>query len=94
MDQFFIRGCYNKLDIYYLSQSYFDLRKITIRNNNNENFLFIQTLEDIGNKYRDVGGYDMSYDEYKQIFREPCEEEYIYLCIDRSEKRSRKILHL
>ena len=32
IDQFFIRGRHNNLDIYYLSQSYFDLPKRTIRN--------------------------------------------------------------
>ena len=30
IDQFFIRGRHNNLDIYYLSQSYFDLPKRTI----------------------------------------------------------------
>ena len=34
-DQFFIRGRHNNLDIYYLSQSYFDLPKRTIRKNSN-----------------------------------------------------------
>ena len=45
--QFFIRGRHNKLDIYYLSQSYFDLPKRTIRNNINKIILFNQTLKDI-----------------------------------------------
>ena len=35
IDKFFIRGRHNNLDIYYLSQSYFDLPKRTIRNNSN-----------------------------------------------------------
>ena len=39
-DQFFIRIRHNNLDIYYLSQSYFDLPKRTIRNNSNKMFLF------------------------------------------------------
>ena len=37
IDQFFIRGRHNILDIYYLSQSYFDLPKGTIRNKSNKN---------------------------------------------------------
>ena len=45
MDQFFIRGRHNNLDIYYLSQSYFDLTKRTIRKNSNKLFLFNQTFE-------------------------------------------------
>ena len=44
MDQFFIRGRYNNLEFFYLSQSYFDLPKRTIRNNSNEIILFNQTL--------------------------------------------------
>ena len=47
IDQFFIRGRLNDLDIYYLSQSYFDLRQRTIRNNSNKIFLFNQTFKDI-----------------------------------------------
>ena len=44
IDQYFIRGRHNNLDIYYLSQSYFDLPKRTIRNNNNKKILFNQTF--------------------------------------------------
>ena len=29
--------------------------------------LFNQTLRDIENRYRDVGGYDISYDEFTQL---------------------------
>ena len=47
IDQFFFRGRHNNLDIYYLSQSYFDLPKRTIRNNSNKIILFNQTLKDI-----------------------------------------------
>ena len=35
IDPFFTRGRHNDLDVYYLSQSYFDLPKRTIRNNSN-----------------------------------------------------------
>ena len=87
VDQFFIRGRHNNLDIYYLSQSYFDLPKRTIRNNSNKIILFNQTLKDIEHVYRDVAGYDMSYDEIKELCRKSWEEKYNYLCIDRSKKR-------
>ena len=56
LDQFFIRGRHNNLDIYYLSQSYFNLPKRTIRDNSNEIILFNQTLKDIEHIYRDVAG--------------------------------------
>ena len=41
IDQDFIRGRHNKKDIYYLSQSYFDLANRTIRNISNKIILFI-----------------------------------------------------
>ena len=47
IDQYFIRGRHNNLDIYYLSQSFFDLPKRTIGNNSNKIILFNQTLKDI-----------------------------------------------
>ena len=89
IDQFFIRGRQNNLDIYYLSQSYFDLPKRTIRNNSNRIILFNQTLKYIEHIYRDVAGYDMSYDEFKELCRKSWDEDYNYLCIDRSKKRDR-----
>ena len=87
IDQFFIRGRHKNLDIYYLSQSYFDLPKGTIRNNSNRIILFNQTLKDIEHIYRDVAGYDMNYDEFKELCRKSWEDDYNYLCIDRSKKR-------
>ena len=51
IDQFFIRGRHNNLDIYYSSQSYFVLPKRTIRNNSNKIILFNQTLKDIEHIY-------------------------------------------
>ena len=87
IDQFFIRGRHNNLDIYYISQSYFDLPKRTIRNNSNKIILFNQTLKDIEHIHRDVAGYDMIYDEFKELCRKSCDEDYNYLCIDRSKKR-------
>ena len=49
MDQFFMRGRHNKLDIYYISQSYFALAKVTIRNDSKKIILFNQTSKDIEN---------------------------------------------
>ena len=75
IDQFFIRGRHNNSDIFYISQFYFDLPKRSNRNNNNKKILFNTTLKDIENKYRDTAGYDMSYDEFKQLCRKSWEEE-------------------
>ena len=87
IDQFFKKSRHNNIDICYLSQSYFYLSRRTIRNNSNEIILFNQKLKDIENTYRDVGGYDMSYDEFKQLCKKSWEKEYNYLCIDRSKQR-------
>ena len=51
VEQYFIRGRHNDLDIYYLLQSYFDLPKRTIRNNGNKIILFNQTLKYIEHIY-------------------------------------------
>ena len=92
---FLIKGKHNNLDIFYLSKPYFDSPKRSIRNNSNKIILCNQTIKYIENIYIDVGGYDMSYDEFKQLCRNSWEEEYNYLCIDRSKKkRLKKILYL
>ena len=84
IDQFFIRGRHNNLDNYYLSQSYFESPKLTIRNHSDKFILFTQTLKDKEKQYRDVGGYDLSYD------KKTWEEKHNYLYIDRSKKRDIK----
>ena len=62
------------------------MQKRAIRDNSNKIILFNQTLKDIEHIYRDVAGYDMSYDEFKELCRKSWEEDYNYLCIDRSKK--------
>ena len=49
--------------------------------------MFNQTLKDIEIIYRDVGGYDMCYDEFEDLCGKSWEEDYKYLCIDRSKNR-------
>ena len=75
IDQFFIRGRHNNLDFYYLSQSYFDLPKRTIRNNSNKNIQFNQTLKDIEHISRDIAGHDIIFEEFKEIYRKSWEED-------------------
>ena len=86
-DQFLPSGRDNNLYIYYLSQSYFDLPKRTIRNNSNKSILFIQPLKSIENIYRDVGVYDLRYKNFIELWRKSWEEDYKYLCIDWSKKK-------
>ena len=61
--------------------------KRTKRNNSNKIILFNQTLKDIEHIYRDAAGYDMNYDEFKNLCRKSWEEDYNYLYIDSSKKR-------
>ena len=61
--------------------------KRTIRNISKKIILFNQTLKVIEHIYRDVAGYDMNYDELKDLCRKSWEEDYNYLFIDRSKKR-------
>ena len=61
--------------------------KRTIRKNSNKIILFNQALKDIEHIYRDVAGYAMTYDEFKELCRKSWDEDYNYFCIDRSKKR-------
>ena len=88
IDPFFTRGRHNDLDVFYLSQSYFDLPKRTIRNNSNIIILFQQTLKDVEHIYRDIAGFDMFYDEFKELCREAWRERYNYLLINRLEDKN------
>ena len=88
LDPFFTRGRHNDLDVYYLSQSYFDLPKRTIRNNSNIIILFQQTLKDVQHIYRDIAGFDMSYDEFKSLCKEAWRDKYNYLLINRLEDKN------
>ena len=88
MDPFFTRGRHNDLDVYYLSQSSFDLPKRTNRNNSNIIILFQQTLKDVEHIYRDIAGFDMSNDEFKSLCREAWRDNYNYLLINRLEDKN------
>ena len=88
IDPFFTRGRHNDLDVYYLSQSYFDLPKRTIGNNSNIIILFQQTLKDVEHIYRDIAGFDMSNDEFKSLCREAWRDNYNYLLINRLEDKN------
>ena len=91
IDPFFTRGRHNDLDVYYLSQSYFDLPKRTIRNNSKIIILFQQTLKDVEHIYRDIAGFDMSNDEFKSLCREAWRDPYNYLLLNRLEDKNGSI---
>ena len=70
-----------------MSQSYFDTPKRTIKKNSSKIIPFNQTIKDIEHIYRHVPGYDMSYDEFKKLFRKSWEGDNNFFCSDRSKKR-------
>ena len=51
IDDFFTRGRYEDLDVYYIKQSYFALPRQNIRNNSDGLKLFKQTLRDVQSMY-------------------------------------------
>ena len=86
IDLFFTGGRHNNIDIYYISQSFFNLPKNTIRNNSNIIILFKQTLRDIILLFHDIAGLDMNLEEWKELCRKAWENDYDYLQIDRSDR--------
>ena len=66
-----------------------------MRNNSNIIILFRQTLKDLRHIYANIAGLDMSYNEFKQLFRESWKEKYIYLEIklfeDKNENKNKKM---
>ena len=70
IDPFFTRGRHNDLDVYCFTPSYFDSPKRKTRNNSKIIILFQQTLKNVEHIYRDIAGFDMSYDEFRCLCRE------------------------
>ena len=87
IDEFFMRGRHEDLDVYYISQSYFALPRQSIRNNSDRLILFKQTLRDVQSMYYDIGAYDMKYDEFKEMCDKAWSERFNYLCIDVTKNR-------
>ena len=67
IDAFFTRGRHQNLDIYYISQSWYELPKNTIRNNCSRIMLFPQTLKDITMIYNDISGLQMNFSEWRDF---------------------------
>ena len=85
-DEFFTRGSYEDLDVYYISQNFFGLPRESIRNNSDRLILFKQTLRDVQSMYQDIGAFDMKYDEFKEMCRVAWSEKFNYLGIEMTKK--------
>ena len=79
IDEFFTRGRYEDLDVYYISQSYFASPRQSIGNNSERLILFKQTLRDVQSMCQDIGAFDMIYDEFKEMCRVAWGEKFNYL---------------
>ena len=64
---FFTRGRHEILDVYYISQRYFGLKRQSGRNNSERLILFKQTLRVVESMSEDIGGSDMKCDESKEM---------------------------
>ena len=80
---FFTRGRHQNLDIYYFSQSWYDIPKNTIRNNCSRIMLFPQTLKDITMIYNDISGLHMNFSEGRDFCQDAGKKRYNYIQIDK-----------
>ena len=81
-----MRTRHKNIDIYYSSQSYFQLPKNTFRIISKINISFKQTPRDIVLLFHDIAGLDVNLEEWKQLCRKAWENKYDYLQIDRFTK--------
>ena len=84
------RGRHEKLEVYYISQSYFALARQSIRNNSYRLILFKKTFGDVHSMYYDIGAYDMKYDEFKEMCQKAWSKRFVYVCIDMTKNKSEK----
>ena len=83
IDAFLTHGRHENLDIYYISQSWYELPKNTIRNNCSRIMLFPQTLKDITMIYNDISGLHMNSSEWRNFCQEAWQKRYNYIQIDK-----------
>ena len=62
--------------------SYFGIPRQSIRSIIDRLILFKQTLVDVESMYKDIGGSDMRYNEFKETCGKEWIEKYNYPCID------------
>ena len=45
-------------------------------------------MRDVESMYKDIGGYDMKYDEFREMCRTDWSDKFNYLCIDMSKNKN------
>ena len=86
--EIYTRGRLENLDVFYTSQSYFDLPRQSNKNNCDRLILFKQTLGDVESMHKVIGGYDKKYDEIKEMCREGWNEKFDDLCIHMTKSKN------
>ena len=70
---FFTQSRHERIDVYYLSQRCFELL-LLFRDKSNIIILFEQTAKAFQKLFKDIAGFDMSYEEFKDLCREALKE--------------------
>ena len=85
MSAYYTRGSHNNCNSIYLSQSWFDLPKKTIRNNTNVIILFKLNKRDKDLIYSDLFSNTLEKDEFNFTVKYQWEEKYKYLAFNKDE---------
>src|SRR3977135_314422 len=87
IENFFVYGRHNNINIIYLAQSYFQLPKKSIRDNANYITLFPQNATDIQSLHRYVTSTDFEkIDDFKIFCKESWKEPYSFITIEKDNK--------
>src|SRR5271156_4724779 len=87
IENFFVYGRHNNINIIYLAQSYFQLPKKSIRDNANYIILFPQNATDIQSLHRFVTSSDFDkIDDFKCFCKESWKEPYSFITIEKDNK--------
>ena len=69
VDEFFKQGRHENKDAFYVSQSFLVYRDKTYKITAIEYYSLNKHLKDVENMYKDIGGYHMKCDEFKEMCR-------------------------
>lgn len=92
MSSYFTKSRHNNCNCIYLSQSFYDLPKRTIRNNCNFYILFKLTKRDQENIYHDLFSKIMEKNEFDLLVNNHWKTKYNYLCLNLDDENISKSL--
>ena len=78
IDLLFWRESYKDLDVRLVTSFIIWFSKKSRKNSSHTNILFEKALNYVDNALRDMAGFDMNNDDYKNLCREAFTDEYIY----------------